>query len=60
MSFSIKIWTKVRLKSGGPEMTATSYSRDKSGNEFYTCKWEDDQHRLHMDDFPSEALEVIS
>lgn len=55
-----QIWTKVHLKSGGPEMTATSYSRDKNGNKFYTCKWEDDQRHLHMDDFREEMLEVIS
>lgn len=59
MEFLIKIWSQVRLKSGGPEMTASSLTQKADGTQYATCKWEDDEKKLHMTDFPVEALETI-
>lgn len=59
MQFTIKIWSKVRLNSGGPEMTVTSCTMDAQNNEFVTCKWKDNGGELNMGDFPVECLDVI-
>jgi uncharacterized protein YodC (DUF2158 family) len=58
--FSIKIWSQVRLKSGGPDMTTTSCFKNDKGEEFFTCKWKDNNGELNMSDFPMETLDVIT
>ena len=60
MEFAIEIWTKVRLKSGGPEMTVTSCTKYADGTEFVTCKWNDQNNELNMTDFPIECLDAIT
>jgi uncharacterized protein YodC (DUF2158 family) len=60
MIFTINPWTKVRLKSGGPDMMATSCTKTAEGRVYLTCKWNDNEHQLHMADFTLETLEVIT
>jgi uncharacterized protein YodC (DUF2158 family) len=57
MEFTIKIWSQVRSKSGGPEMTVTSCTKIL-GTEYVTCKWKDAQI-FYMADFSVESLELL-
>lgn len=58
MEFSFKIWSAVRLKSDGTEMTITSCLKDAEGKETFTCKWKAHQELL-MSDFALDELEAI-
>jgi uncharacterized protein YodC (DUF2158 family) len=58
MDFSSKIWSKVKLISGSPEMTITSIYKNVEGNDILICKWKDEQGNLCMSDF--NAVEVVS
>jgi uncharacterized protein YodC (DUF2158 family) len=60
MNYSQRLWQKVRLKSGGPEMTTTSHHIDLSTNEeAVICKWHDEKSELNMATFDMETLDVI-
>lgn len=47
---------KVRLKSGGPNMTVQWYDED---TEQVFCKWFDPTMKLQSDNFAPEALELV-
>jgi uncharacterized protein YodC (DUF2158 family) len=59
MNFTFKIWSQVRLKSGGPEMLITSCTKNPDGTEFFTVKWKENGEHF-MTDFPVELLELIN
>jgi uncharacterized protein YodC (DUF2158 family) len=57
----MKLESKVRLKSGGPEMTVTSSMKNlSSGEESVICKWKDDNDELNMFTFCVDLLDVIT
>ena len=55
----MKLWCKVRLKSGGPEMTTTSFITEPSGEELVICKWNDEEGHFNMTTFPLICLDLI-
>ncbi|WP_404711498.1 YodC family protein [Sphingomonas sp. MMS24-J13] len=54
---------KVRLKSGGPNMTVTDVGTDSyaenAPHDRVWCQWFDDKMKLQKGDFPFEAVDII-
>lgn len=53
-----KIGDKVKLKSGGPDMTINDKNPDEHDNIIFLCQWFDGS-KLNERWFPPESLEKI-
>ena len=58
MAESFKVGDIVRLKSGGPSMTVTSFEDDTSGGTLVWCDWFDDKQTKQDARFPVDSLQA--
>jgi uncharacterized protein YodC (DUF2158 family) len=51
----LKVGDVVRLRSGGPNMTITSFANDRAGRPMVYCEWFD-SNKKHFDFFCMSSL----